>query len=75
MLVTDGVPYNYKEIFERYNWKYDTPVRVFTYLIGREVKVVPLQVLLCVYSLCNLHNALSPAVRPECGTLLCLKDI
>lgn len=48
MLVTDGVPYNYKELFEKYNWKYDTPVRVFTYLIGREVKVVPLQVLLCV---------------------------
>ncbi|CAH1639873.1 unnamed protein product [Spodoptera littoralis] len=37
MLVTDGVPYNYKEIFEKFNWKYDTPVRVFTYLIGREV--------------------------------------
>lgn len=45
MLVTDGVPFNYKEIFQRYNWgesrdepdKADMPVRVFTYLIGREV--------------------------------------
>lgn len=45
MLVTDGVPYNHKEIFQRYNWrdnpedpdKADMPVRVFTYLIGREV--------------------------------------
>ncbi|XP_068083443.1 voltage-dependent calcium channel subunit alpha-2/delta-3 [Anabrus simplex] len=39
MLVTDGVPYNYKEIFKEYNWQ-DLPympVRIFTYLIGREV--------------------------------------
>ncbi|KAK7872369.1 hypothetical protein R5R35_006993 [Gryllus longicercus] len=39
MLVTDGVPYNYKEIFRTYNWQDlpRMPVRVFTYLIGREV--------------------------------------
>merc|ERR1719431_781726 len=44
MLVTDGVPYTYETIFQDYN-KYNKeeynqphkPVRVFTYLIGREI--------------------------------------
>lgn len=36
MLVTDGAPSNFEEIFQRYNWP-NIPVRVFTYLIGREV--------------------------------------
>lgn len=38
MLISDGVPYNYEEIFEEYSGKSGArPVRVFTYLIGREV--------------------------------------
>lgn len=36
MLISDGVPYNYEEIFKEYNGV-GRPVRVFTYLIGREV--------------------------------------
>ena len=36
MIVTDGVPYKYEEIFKKYNMPHK-PVRVFTYLIGREI--------------------------------------
>lgn len=36
MLVTDGAPDNYEEIFQRYNWP-RINIRVFTYLVGREV--------------------------------------
>ncbi|KAG0723165.1 Voltage-dependent calcium channel subunit alpha-2/delta-4 [Chionoecetes opilio] len=39
MLVTDGAPYNFEEIFSKYNWPH-LQVRVFTYLIGREEKKV-----------------------------------
>ncbi|XP_050423837.1 voltage-dependent calcium channel subunit alpha-2/delta-3 isoform X2 [Adelges cooleyi] len=40
MLVTDGVPENFYSLFKSFNWREGTkgmPVRVFTYLIGREV--------------------------------------
>lgn len=36
MLVTDGAPSGYREIFEKYNWPHK-PVRVFSYVIGREI--------------------------------------
>ncbi|XP_023705860.1 voltage-dependent calcium channel subunit alpha-2/delta-3 isoform X6 [Cryptotermes secundus] len=35
MLITDGPPYDYYEIFKQYNLPH-TPIRVFTYLIGRD---------------------------------------
>ncbi|KAM4675764.1 voltage-dependent calcium channel subunit alpha-2/delta-4 [Discoglossus pictus] len=36
MLITDGAVEEYEPVFEKYNWP-DKKVRMFTYLIGREV--------------------------------------
>ncbi|KAM8972893.1 voltage-dependent calcium channel subunit alpha-2/delta-4 [Pelodytes ibericus] len=36
MLITDGAVEDYEPVFEKYNWP-DRKVRIFTYLIGREV--------------------------------------
>lgn len=74
MLITDGVPYNYKDIFETYNWKdkpedppkADMPVRVFTYLIGREVADVrEVQWMACANRGYYVHLCTPAEVREE----------
>lgn len=74
MLITDGVPYNYKDIFEAYNWKdnpeeplkADMPVRVFTYLIGREVADVrEVQWMACANRGFYVHLCTPAEVREE----------
>lgn len=36
MIVTDGAPATYEDIFRQFNWP-NIPVRVFTYLVGKDV--------------------------------------
>jgi hypothetical protein len=36
MLVTDGAPRDYKEVYQKYNWP-NKLVRIFSYLIGKEI--------------------------------------
>lgn len=41
MIISDGAPFLYTEIFEEHNWNKDyMPVRIFTYVIGKEVSDV-----------------------------------
>lgn len=73
MLITDGVPYNYENIFKTYNWKEpenpakaDMPVRVFTYLIGREVADVrEVQWMACANRGYYVHLCTPAEVREE----------
>lgn len=41
MIISDGMEYNstVQELFKKYNWNENYPVRVFTFLIGKEIPI------------------------------------
>ncbi|XP_050094593.1 voltage-dependent calcium channel subunit alpha-2/delta-3 isoform X2 [Anopheles aquasalis] len=68
MLVSDGVPYSFDEVFEQFNWKElpFIPVRVFTYLIGREVAdVKEIKEMACKNQGYYVHLSTMAEVREE----------
>lgn len=65
MLISDGVPYNYETIFEEYNGV-GRPVRVFTYLIGREVAdVKQIKAMACTNRGFYVHLSTMAEVREQ----------
>lgn len=68
MLVTDGVPYDFTYIFEEYNWQNSSymPVRIFTYLIGKEVAdVTKTKDMACMNQGFYVHLSTLPEVREQ----------
>lgn len=68
MLVTDGVPYDFTDIFETYNWQNSSykPVRIFTYLIGKDVAdVSKTKDMACQNLGYYVHLSTLPEVREE----------
>lgn len=70
MLVSDGLPYPIDEVFETWNWqdKPYIPVRVFSYLIGREVAdITDIKKIACDNQGYYVHLSTFAEVREEVG--------
>ncbi|XP_055322700.1 voltage-dependent calcium channel subunit alpha-2/delta-3 isoform X3 [Sitodiplosis mosellana] len=68
MLISDGVPHDFNETFQRYNWPNETyrPVRLFTYLIGSEVPDFQLiKEMACINQGYYVHLSVPSEVREQ----------